>query len=82
MASTFVKPHDFRISLIEDGFKELFSHGHMFFKPQNVIVYDENKPFRIDLFIMTYESMIDDAESRNNTFLRILKSSIQKWISS
>ena len=69
---------EFRISLIEDGFKELFSHGQIFFKPQNIIVTNENTPFTVDLFIMTYESLISDSESRNSTFLRILKSSIQK----
>lgn len=73
---------EFRISLIEDGFKELFSHGQIFFKPQNIIVADENTPFTVDLFIMTYESLISDSESRNSTFLRILKSSIQKSSSS
>jgi hypothetical protein len=72
---------EFRESLIEDGFKELFSHGQIFFKPQDIIVNnDERNPFMVDLFVITYESLIDDAESRNNTFLRILKSTIQKWI--
>jgi Histidine kinase-, DNA gyrase B-, and HSP90-like ATPase len=73
---------EFRISLIEEGFKELFSHGQIFFKPQNIIITDENTPFTVDLFVMTYESLISDSESRNSTFLRILKSSIQKSISS
>jgi Histidine kinase-, DNA gyrase B-, and HSP90-like ATPase len=72
---------EFRESLIEDGFKELFSHGQIFFKPQDIIVNnDERNPFMVDLFVITYESLIDDAESRNNTFLRILKSTIHKWI--
>jgi hypothetical protein len=69
---------EFRISLLEDGFKELFSHGQMFFKPQDIIVEDESNPFRVDLFVMTYDSLIDDAENRNNTFLRVLKSAIRK----
>ena len=69
---------EFRISLKEDGFKELFSHGQMFFKPQDIIVSDENNPFKIDLFVMTYNSLISDAESRNETFLRVLKSTIRK----
>lgn len=73
---------EFRISLLEDGFKELFSHGQMFFKTQDIIVSDENKPFKVDLFVMTYESLISDAESRNETFLKILKSTIRKSSSS
>jgi hypothetical protein len=70
---------EFRISLKEDGFKELFSHGKMFFKTQDIIVSDEDNPFKVELFVMTYETLINDAESRNDTFLRILKSTIQKW---
>ncbi len=73
---------EFRISLIEDGFKELFSHGQMFFKTQDIIVDDERNPFRVDLFVMTYDALIEDAESRNDTFLKILKSAIQKSIDS
>jgi Histidine kinase-, DNA gyrase B-, and HSP90-like ATPase len=68
---------EFRVSLLEEGFKELFSCGKMFFKPQNIIVEDESNPFIVDLFIMTYESLIKDAESRNNAFLRILKGAIR-----
>jgi hypothetical protein len=73
---------EFRISLKESGFKELFSHGQIFFKPQDIIVEDENSPFIVDLFIMTYESLLEDAKSRNETFLRILKSAIQKCMPS
>jgi Histidine kinase-, DNA gyrase B-, and HSP90-like ATPase len=73
---------EFRISLREDGFKQLFSHGQIFFKPQNIIVDNENDPFIVDLFIMTYESLINDSESRNETFLRVLKSTISKSIGS
>jgi hypothetical protein len=73
---------EFRISLREDGFKQLFSHGQIFFKPQNIIVDNENDPFIVDLFIMTYESLINDSESRNETFLRVLKSAISKSIGS
>jgi Histidine kinase-, DNA gyrase B-, and HSP90-like ATPase len=73
---------EFRISLIEDSFKELFSHGKIFFKSQDIIVDNESRPFKADLFVMTYDSLISDSESRNETFLRILKSSIRKCISS
>jgi hypothetical protein len=69
---------EFRVSLKEDGFKELFSHGSMFYKSQPIIVDDENNPFPIDLYVMTYDTFINDAESRNSTFLRILKNSIEK----
>ena len=67
---------DFRIHLKEDGYKELFSHGQMFFKPQDIIIKENEPKFIVDLFVMTYESLIRDAESRNNTFLKILKTTI------
>jgi Histidine kinase-, DNA gyrase B-, and HSP90-like ATPase len=68
---------DFRISLLEDGFKQLFSIGQMFFSVKDIIVDDENNPFKIDLFIMTYDTLINDAESRNTSFLEILKHQIR-----
>jgi Histidine kinase-, DNA gyrase B-, and HSP90-like ATPase len=71
---------EFRISLLEDGFKQLFSHGKMFFKVQDIIIDDENKPFKVDMFVMTYETLIEDAESRNKSFLEILKSQIRNHI--
>lgn len=69
---------EFRRSLKEDLFKELFSHGNMFYKPQPIIVDDENSPFPVDLFVLTYKAFIEDAESRNATFLQILKNSIRE----
>ncbi len=71
---------EFRKSLIEDGYKQLFSHGQMFFKTQDIIVDDETKPFRADLFVMTYETLINDAESRNKSFLEILKTQIRACV--
>ncbi|TYQ25409.1 ATP-binding protein [Pseudanabaena sp. UWO311] len=70
--------NEFRISLKEQGFKELFSHGQMFFNLQPIIVDDENNPFMTDLFVMTYESLIMDAESRNDSFLKVLRCQIRK----
>jgi len=72
---------EFRISLKEDQFKELFSHGNVFYKPQPIIVDDENNPFYVDLFILTHEAFINDAESRNSTFMRILKARIATFLS-
>ncbi len=69
---------EFRKSLKEDQFKELFSHGTMFYKQQPIIVDDENNPFLIDLYVLTYDTFINDAESRNSTFLRLLKNNITK----
>ena len=71
---------EFRISLKENRFKELFSSGQIFYNSLDVIVDNENNPFSIDVFVMTYESLIQDAEIRNDTFLKILKSSIRKYV--
>jgi hypothetical protein len=69
---------EFRISLKEDGYKQLFSHGSMYYKSQPVII-DENLPeFPVDLYVLTYDTFINDAESRNSTFLKVLKRSIAK----
>ena len=73
---------EFRVSLKEDQFKELFSHGQLFYKPMPVITSDENNPFLVDLFIMTFDALINDAESRNATFIRILKARIASFVSS
>lgn len=69
---------DFRVSLIEDEFKEIFSNGTMFYKSQPIIVDNKEDKFPVDLYVMTYDTFIKDAESRNSTFLRILKDSVQK----
>jgi hypothetical protein len=71
---------EFRKSLKEEEFKELFSHGTMFYKQQKIIVEDETTPFFVDLYVLTYDTFINDAESRNSTFLRLLKNSIAQSI--
>lgn len=68
---------EFSRSLREDRFIELFSLGTMFYKPQPIILQNEEE-FLVDLYVLTYESLIGDAECRNETFLRVLKDSIHK----
>ena len=71
---------EFRRSLIEDEFKELFSHGTMFYKSQPIVFDCEDNKFPIDLYVMTYDTFIQDAESRNSSFLRILKEGLRKAV--
>ncbi len=71
---------EFRYSLKEEQFKELFSHGQLFYKQQSVIVNDEDSPFNVDMFILNYEAFIHDAESRNFTFMKILTDRISSFI--
>lgn len=70
----------FKMQLRQSEFKELFSHGEVFFKPQPIFMSENDRipSFTIDLFVMTYESLISDAKSRNETFLKILKTTILK----
>lgn len=71
---------EFRRSLIEDEYKELFSHGQIFYKPVQIIPDNSDEKFPIDLFIMTYDALIKDAECRNSAFLNLLKHRIQSCI--
>ncbi|WP_010254250.1 ATP-binding protein [Treponema primitia] len=72
---------EFRISLIEEGFVRLFSHGEILSKRQPIVINPVTEETRFaDLFILSYKTMLEDAESRNTTFLRILKESIKKSI--
>lgn len=71
---------EFRRSLIEDEYKELFSHGQIFYRQVQILPDDSDEKFPIDLFIMTYDALIKDAECRNSTFLKLLKHRIQSCI--
>lgn len=69
---------EFKLSLREEGFKELFSLGSMFYKPQPIYLEEGGMPFHVDLYVLTYETFIRDAEQRNETFLRILKRQVKE----
>ncbi len=71
---------EFRRSLLEDDFKELFSHGQMFYKYQPIIVDNEDTKVLADMYILSYDTFINDAESRNRTFLEVLKDGIKKSV--
>ncbi|WP_411824638.1 ATP-binding protein [Leptospira sp. 'Mane'] len=73
---------EFKVSLIESGFTQLFSTGDLYYKSQEIIIDSNTMEKRLaDLFILSYNSMLDDAESRNATFLNILKDSIRESVS-
>jgi hypothetical protein len=70
---------DFRISLLEDKFIELYSPGSLFYKELDIIINDDEKQKRSwGLFVQSYNSFVNDAEIRNSTFLKILKESIKE----
>lgn len=69
------------MSLLEDNYIELFSTGTLLYKEQNIIIDDTTRSkIPWGLFVQDYNSMVNDAETRNSTFLKILKESIQNSI--
>jgi hypothetical protein len=72
---------EFIVSVLESGFTQLFSKGELYYKNQEIIVNpDSNEKHYADIFLLSYESMLNDAESRNSTFLNILKAGIRNSI--
>jgi hypothetical protein len=72
---------EFIASLIEDGYVMLFSEGEMFYKPQDIVLNPDTleKKFA-DIFLLSYDAMLRDAESRNSTFLDILRNGIREAV--
>lgn len=56
-------------------YKELFSKGRLYYKPTNVFIQaDPEIRLPIGIFIMNLDSVIEDANARNSTFLNLIKS--------
>jgi len=71
---------EFITALNEDEFTKLFSTGEVYYKGQKISVDPDNPENSkiADLYILSYKTLLDDAESRNSTFLSILKKSIKE----
>jgi hypothetical protein len=70
---------EFIASLLEDGYVELFSEGEMFYKNQDIILNPDTREKKFaDIFLLSYDAMLRDAESRNSTFLDILRNGIKE----
>jgi hypothetical protein len=70
---------EFEASLIENGFIMLFSEGELFYKSQEIVLnMDMREKKYADIFLLSYDAMISDAETRNSTFLNILKEGIRE----
>jgi hypothetical protein len=69
---------EFRLSLKESRFTELYSNGQLFYNYQPVIVSEDKDPFNVDLFVMNYKALIEDASKRNETFMKILRKRIEE----
>lgn len=70
---------EFRASLIESGYVKLFSTGDFYYKSQEIVLNMTTLEKKYaDIFLLSYNVMLDDAESRNSTFLNILKKTIKE----
>jgi hypothetical protein len=63
---------EFKLLLKGAGFTELYSNDSVLYAPQNIYLNEETK-IPIGIYIQSFKAFIDDAESRNSTFLQILK---------
>ena len=55
-------------------YKELFSHGRMFYRPKSIAVStDSDERILANIFILDIDAVVNDADSRNATFLEILR---------
>lgn len=64
----------YRKHLINNGFKPLFSNGEMYFRSKYVYLdLDMKKSVIQNVYILDYKAMVEDASSRNSTFLKILR---------
>ncbi|MFC0778863.1 ATP-binding protein [Flavobacterium sp. HJSW_4] len=71
---------EFKISLLEDKYTRLYSNDSVFYK-EHPIILDENKPHEsipVGLYVMSFEAFIEDAYSRNSTFLNLLKENLKQ----
>lgn len=69
---------EFKISLLEDKFSELFSKGTVFYKEQPIILDIETKiEIPVGLYILSFDAFLNDADVRNSTFLNLLKTTIK-----
>ncbi len=69
---------EFIRSLKEEKYIELYSKDTCYYKEHSIMPdIDSNVMIPIGLFILSYKALIEDAESRNGTFLKILKEGIR-----
>ena len=64
----------YRMHLINNGYSPLFSNGSVFFKSKPVYMDLEKSSSVVQYsYIMDFKALAEDANSRNETFLKILK---------
>ncbi|HTN20754.1 MAG TPA: ATP-binding protein [Pelobium sp.] len=69
---------EFKVSLLEDKYIELFSCGTVFYKEQPIITDLETKTeILVGLYVLSFDAFLKDAEVRNSTFLNLLKEELK-----
>jgi hypothetical protein len=72
---------ELRVVLKEDRYIKIFSNGEVYYKSQEISINPDTDEMKLaDMFILSYQTMLDDAESRNSTFLNILRDGIRKSV--
>ncbi len=72
---------EFKVSLLEDDYIELFSCGTVFYKEQPIIIDLETKAqIPVGLYVLSFDAFLKDAEARNSTFLNLLKAEMKTSI--
>lgn len=69
----------YRLHLVNNGFKPLFSNGTSYFRSKEVYTdLQQTKSVIQNAYIMDFTALIEDASTRNETFLKILQSSFKE----
>jgi hypothetical protein len=69
----------YRNHLRNEGYKPLYSHGYIYFRSKHVYIDPDSEETVIqNSYIMDYKALIEDADSRNNTFLRIIREKFKR----
>ena len=65
--------------MLEDKYTRLYSTDSVYYKEQPIILDIEkpNDSIPVGLYIMSFDAFIDDASSRNSTFLNLLKENLK-----
>lgn len=64
----------YRMHLVNNGFSPLYSNGEVYFRSKTVYL-DLTKQQSViqNVYILDFKAMVEDANSRNSTFLKILR---------
>lgn len=68
----------YELHLLNNGFEPLFSNGNIYFRSKTVYADKSRKTSVIqNAYIMDFKALVEDANSRNETFLKILQNSFK-----